>query len=225
MNVPTANPKIVQLRELLAQKFPSQVLRPSAQLPTGLPPLDEVLGGGLRKGGMVEIVAERPSAGSFSLLRAVLEKAAGAGLWAGLIDGRDGFDPHSVPPAALAHLLWLRCQTAAEAIQSADLLLRDGNLPLLCLDLQANAPAELRRVTGPQWYRLHRMLEPTAIAFFALTPFALIPCADLRLLLRGRFSIDSLEENPGVLWEGVSLHLLRQRQAAHEELELVALAG
>src|SRR4051812_1311439 len=98
--------KILQLRELLAQKFPAQVPRSNAQLTTGLPILDQALGGGLRKGGLVELVAERPSSGGSSLLRAVLEKAGANGLWAGLIDGRDAFDPHSLPPPALAHLLW-----------------------------------------------------------------------------------------------------------------------
>jgi hypothetical protein len=226
-NSPAAPPdEIRRLRELLAQKFPSQASKPHSQLPTGLPILDDPLGGGLRKGGLVELVAERPSSGATSLLRAVLQNAAANGLWAGLIDGRDAFDPASLPPKALDHLLWLRCHTAAEAIQSADLLLRDGNLPLLCLDLHGNPAAELRRITGPQWYRLHRMLEPTAIAFLALTPFATIPCADLRLQLQGRFTLAALEEDPAHLWqEKITVALTRQRQSANENPELERLAG
>src|SRR3954467_10701577 len=128
MNTNSPQEEILRLRELLARKFPAQAPRTHARLPTGLPLLDDPLGGGLRKGGLVELVAERPSSGASSLLRALLENAAANGLWAGLIDGRDAFDPQALPPEALARLLWLRCHTAAEAIQSADLLLRDGNL-------------------------------------------------------------------------------------------------
>jgi hypothetical protein len=63
------------------------------------------------------------------------------------------------------------------------------------------------------------------MAFFALTPFALIPCADVRLLLKGRFSLEALEANPEVLWEEISLHLTRQRQLSQTEPELELMAG
>ncbi len=207
--------KIIQLRELLAAQFPSAAVRRGAQWATGIAPLDAALGGGLWKGGIVELVAEQPSSGASSLLRGVLAGAATSGLWAGLIDGCDAFDPQSLGPA-LARLLWLRCHHAAEAIQSADLLLRDGNLPLVCLDLHGNPAAELRRITGPTWYRLQRMIEPTAIAFLALTPFALVPCADVRLLLQTRFSLPALEEDPAALWDRLTLHVARQRQVERE---------
>ena len=42
----------------------------------------------------------------------------------------------------LSRLLWVRCRGAAEAMKAADLILRDGNLPLVLLDLAGNPPAQ-----------------------------------------------------------------------------------
>jgi hypothetical protein len=225
VNTGSPSPKILQLRELLAQKFPAPTLRHGAHLATGIASLDGALGGGLWKGGIVEVVAERPSSGAASLVRGVLAQAAANGLWTALVDGADSFDPHALGASSLARLLWVRCRTAEEALQCTDLLLRDGNLPLVCLDLKANPPAELRRLSGPSWYRLQRMLEPTAIAFLAVTPFALLPCADVRLRLHARFSLAAVEEDPAMLWSQLTLDITRQRHAGDgKEVELLATA-
>lgn len=128
-----------------------------------------------------------------------------------LIDGSDGFSPEMIERSALAKFLWLRCHSAAEAMQCADLLLRDGNLPLVFLDLRGNAPGELRKIASQSWYRLQRMIEPTAIAFLALTPFPLIPCADARLRLQGQFTLEALEDE-AELWRSLELHVLRNRR-------------
>ena len=62
--------------------------------------------------------------------RALLRHATRERRWSALIDGHDQFDPQSAGSSALSGLLWIRCHTATEAMRSADLLLRDGNLPL-----------------------------------------------------------------------------------------------
>lgn len=208
----SAAAKIIQLRELLAEKYPEAPVRPDLCWPTGIGALDQALDGGLCKGGMVEMVGERPSAGVSSFMRAMLTQASGHGLWAALIDGRDCFDPQAVEASALRRLLWVRCQTAAEAMQSADLLLRDGNLPLVFLDLRSNPAAELRQVASQSWYRLQRMLEPTATALLALTPFPLIPCADARLRLQASFPLAALEEEAPAALERVRLEVMRKRR-------------
>src|SRR4051794_39018078 len=118
--------KIVELRELIARHSAAPPTRRRARLPTGIEPLDRALDGGLWKGGMVEIVAPRRTSGGASLLRGLLTHTAGQNLWAALIDGADSFDPQLAGAQTLSRLLWIRCHSAAEAMQSADLLLRDG---------------------------------------------------------------------------------------------------
>jgi len=217
------NPKIIQLRELIQRHLSAPPMRPLARLETGVAVLDEPLDGGLPKGGFVEIVSAAPSAGGSSLLLNVLRQAAAQSRWSALIDGRDAFDPASAGEGVLAGLLWIRCRTAIEAMRSADLLLRDGNLPLAVLDLRDNLDAELRRIPDPQWYRLQRALEPTATAALVFTPRAMIPCAQMRLLLTSRLGLDALELEQDAIIRTLRLELTRQR--AVPNLEVFAHAG
>ncbi len=52
-----------------------------------------------------------------------------------LVDGSDHFDPASHTAAACSQLLWVRCAKIQEALKAADLLVRDGNVPFVLLDL------------------------------------------------------------------------------------------
>jgi hypothetical protein len=217
------NPKIIQLRDLIQRHLSAPVARPAACLETGVRVLDEALAGGLPKGGFIEIVSSAPGLGGSSLLLSLLRQAAGQHRWSALIDGRDSFDPASAGEAVLAGLLWIRCRTAAEAMRSADLLLRDGNLPLVVLDLRDNPDAELRRIPDPQWYRLQRALEPTATAALAFTSRAMIPCAQARLLLTSHLSLDALESEQEAIVRTLRFELSRQR-ASHNP-EVFAQAG
>jgi hypothetical protein len=217
------NPKIIQLRELVQRHLSAPPARPAARLKTGVAVLDKALAGGLPKGALLEIVCAAPSSGGSSLLLTVLRQAAVRNCWSALIDGCDAFDPASAGDAALAGLLWIRCRTAAEAMRSADLLLRDGNLPLVVLDLRDNPDAELRRIPDPQWYRLQRALEPTATAALAFTPRAMIPCAQARLLLTSHLGLEALECEQDAIVRALRLELTRQR-ASHSS-EVFAQAG
>ena len=71
----------------------------------------------------------------------------------------------------------------ARALQAADLLARDANLAVVVLDLRLASAAELRRTPGPLWYRLQRAVEPADLALVIETPFAVVPCARVRLEL------------------------------------------
>jgi multidrug efflux pump subunit AcrA (membrane-fusion protein) len=68
--------------------------------------------------------------------------------------------------ADLSRLLWVRCRQASEALQAADILLRDRNFPLVVLDLKLNPSTQLRRIPGTVWHRFGRLLEQqrTALA-------------------------------------------------------------
>jgi hypothetical protein len=217
------NPKIIQLRELVQRHLSAPPARPATRLETGVAVLDEALEGGLPKGTLVEIVCAAPGTGGSSLLLTVLRQAAAQSRWSALIDGRDAFDPASAGEAVLAALLWIRCRTAAVAMRSADLLLRDGNLPLVVLDLRDNPDIELRRIPDPQWYRLQRALEPTATAALAFTPRAMIPCAQARLLLTSHLGLAALECEQDAIVRMLYLELTRQR--ASHSFEVFAEAG
>src|SRR5690242_13762022 len=150
---------IIDLRKALAQRFPQRSQPATTVLPTDLPFLDRVAGGGFPKSAITELISPRPRAGSASLIHALLRSAQGAQHFIALIDGSDSFDPNSSDNSALRHLLWIRCRKAFDAVKAADLLLRDGNFPLVIVDLLWNGPAELQKIPQTSWYRLQRLAE------------------------------------------------------------------
>ncbi len=185
--------RIIDLRKLLTERFPQEPLPPADRLVTGLPVFDETLGGGLTKGAMTELISASPSAGSASIIAALLQRACRERYFIALIDGRDSFDPQSIGGAALRHLLWVRCRKASEAMQAADLLLRDANFPLVILDLILNPLAELSRIPTSNWYRLQRLVEPAPTAFLVLTPRSMISSAQWKLVLENRWTLPQLD--------------------------------
>lgn len=190
-----ASDKIIHLRHLLAERFP-QTLPPAADaLTTGLPVLDEVIGGGLPKSAITELSSPHPSAGSALLIYALLQNAQRAGYFLALVDGQDSFDPQPLDNTCLSHLLWVRCRKAFEAVQAADFLLRDGNFPLVVLDLVLNAPEELRKIPQTSWYRLQRLVEAAPAAFLILTRRSLISSAQLKLSLENTWRLRDLEQD------------------------------
>src|SRR3954470_1184189 len=186
--------KLIDLRQLLAERFP-QAVAPAAQcLATGLPAIDDRIGGGLPKNAITELTAPNPSAGSALLIHALLQTAHRNGFFLALVDGRDSFDPHTSSSLVLPNLLWVRCQKAVEAIQAADFLLRDGNFPLVVLDLVLNAAEELRKIPQTHWYRLQRLVEAAPTAFLVLTRRSIISSARLKVSLDNAWHLDDLEK-------------------------------
>lgn len=205
--------KIVQLRALLAERFPESASRPGACLATGIPRFDDLLEGGLWKGALTELASPAASAGSALVFTTLLHTLASENRFLALIDGRDTFDPQPIDNSVLAHLLWVRCQNADQAIRAADLLLRDGNLPLVALDLRCNPDRELRRIPTATWYRLQRILERNDTAGLVITPRPMIPSAQVKLTLENRFEIDALSETQNALLERLQVRIARRRFA------------
>lgn len=199
LTMPSAS-NIVQLRELIAQRFPSVLIK-SGCLPTGIPSLDAHLQGGLGKGCITEFI--HAGAGGALVLVSLLRAAASANRRVALIDGLDSFDPQPLEAGILSNLLWVRCQTAAQAMRAGDLLLRDGNLPLVLLDLCRNPSAQLRKIPSTNWYRLQRVVEQTSTAFVAFTPSSMIGGARRKLLLRSRFTLDAIDMDQKEILEQV----------------------
>jgi hypothetical protein len=208
--------KIVHLRALLAERFPSVPPPHHDLLVTGLHNVDGSIGGGLPKGSITELISPHVSAGSASFIASLVLGACRAGYFLALIDGADSFDPQPVGNRALRHLLWLRCRTAVEAMKGADLLLRDGNLPLVMIDLVMNPAAEVRKIPQTSWYRLQRLVENTSTAFVVLTRCNTVGSAQLKILLESAWDLDALQrEDPA--------SFLRMRvRRAHGSIKTIA---
>ena len=190
-----ASSKIVDLRNLLAKRFPQPFTPPAHRLATGLPAIDEAIGGGLPKGAITELTSPKVSAGSALLLYALLQSAQRAGHFLVLVDGRDSFDPQPLGNERLRNLLWVRCMNALDAVKAADLLLRDGNFTLVVLDLVLNASVELRKIPQTSWYRLQRLVETAPAAFLVLTRASIISSAQLKLSLDNAWTLADLEQD------------------------------
>ncbi len=186
-----ARSTIIDLRNLLSERYPQPQTPPQTHLVTGLTALDQAAGGGLPKGGITEVTSPQLSSGSALLICRLLQTAHEQRTFLVLIDGRDSFDPGGA--GNLANLFWIRCRKTIEAIKGADLLLRDGNFPLVVLDLVLNPPEELRKIPQTNWYRLQRLVEPTATALLVLTRRSMVSSAQLKLVLENRWRLADLQ--------------------------------
>src|SRR6267143_656829 len=189
-----ASSKVVDLRKLLAERFPQSFTSPALRFATGLPLIDEAIGGGFPKSAITELSSPQVSAGSALLLYALLEKVQRDGSFLALVDGRNSFDPEPLGNQRLRNLLWVRCTKALDAVKAADLLLRDGNFPLVVLDLVLNASDELRKIPPTSWYRLQRLVETAPTAFLVLTRASIISSAQLKLSLDNAWTLADLEQ-------------------------------
>ena len=178
--LPDKRGQLAALRALVAEKFPQTAPRRSGRLRTGCEALDRR--GGLLRGCLTEICGS--PAGGQMVLAALLETAAREAFFLALIDGADSFEPADWPADHLGRLLWVRCREAEAALKAADLLLRDGNLPVLLLDLQVVPERQLRRIAAGAWHRFHRVAEQSATVVIALTPRPLVEGAPSRITVR-----------------------------------------
>lgn len=223
-----ATGRIIDLRNILAERFPQKALPPADRLVTGLSSFDAALDGGLTKGAITELTSTPPNAGSASVIGALLQRASRDRYFIALIDGRDSFDPSAsggIDGSALRHLLWVRCRKATEAIQAADLLLRDGNFPLVLLDLVLNPVKELRRIRQSNWYRLQRLVEPAPTAFLVFTPRNMISSAQWKLSLENRWTLAQLDWTAADLREQLEFRLQRAQPNKWRSEQTLAQAG
>jgi hypothetical protein len=190
--------KIIHLRKLLAERFPQLPQTATTRLVTGLPLLDRSSGGGLPRAALTELTSPRTTAGSASIIHALIHTAYRDNYFLALIDGRDSFDPCGLDDCSLRHLLWVRCSKASEAIRAADLLLRDGNFPLLMLDLVLNSTEELRKIPQTNWYRFQRLVELVPTACLVLTPSEMVASAQVKLVLENSWNLETLEKQNAI---------------------------
>lgn len=217
--MPAAN--VIQLRQLLKEKMPALRLSleelPSQRLnhwPTGLPPIDAPLHGGLPKGALTEMIAAQRGSGSALLRNALLARAAQEKQIVALIDGNDSLDVTAMDETVLSRLIWVRCHSAEESLKAADLLLRDRNVPLVFLDLISNPVAQIRRIPATTWFRFQRIVEQSSMVCVALTPQPMISPAQARItLLPTRFSLNALERGSEELLAELNLEVSDARRS------------
>jgi len=214
-----ASGKIVDLRKLLAERFPQPPFSAVTRLVTGLSFVDQTIGGGLPRGAITELISPQISAGSASFIQALLQAAHRDGYFLALIDGRDSFDPSALDELGnvrLRNLLWVRCSKALEAVKAADLLLRDGNFPLLIIDLVFNPAEELRKIPQTTWYRLQRLVESVPTACLVLSRHGMVSSAQFKIVLENSWSLETFEEDEAISRLQIRVqrsHLLRQESA------------
>ncbi len=191
---------IVELRQLLAERFPG--VRMSAEKPesiarhcaTGIAQIDSLLQGGLPRGGITEITSSGIASGSSLFLASLLEETHRRGEWLAIVDAADSFDPTSLATESLSRLLWVRCSGSKEAIKATDMLLHDGTISVVVLDLLFCTPNQLRKIPSSTWFRLQRILEHNSTALAVLSPEHMVSNANARLLLQKRFTLDALDQ-------------------------------
>ena len=207
----SASAKVIKLRQLLSEKFPEAHAGVATQRPTfttGLAALDQV---GIPQGALTEIVGQQASQGSSLLINGLLRAARQSGYHLALIDGLDSFDPQSAGYDACQRMLWIRCRSADEALKAADLVFRDGNLPLSLVDLRLNSERELRRINKQVWYRLQTLVQRTQTASLFLTPRPIISSATVRFDLGNHFHLEDLESSQQSLIANLHLPVTRRR--------------
>ena len=142
-------------------------------LPTGVPPLDRLLGGGLPRGGMVELSAHR-SSGRHSLGLAALAAVTSTGEPAALVDLGSHLDPRGAAEEGvdLGLLLWIRPRRLREALSAAEIAVTTG-FPLVVLDLGLTLPRGGPFREEAPWLRLARTAQAHESALLVLSPFRL----------------------------------------------------
>ena len=150
-------------------------------LPTSFESLDRLLGGGIRRGKVIEIVSRR-GAGRFAIAMSALAAATSVGEAAALIDLGDHFDPQLAEAAGidLRRLLWIRPHTLKQAVMATEMIAATG-FQLVVLDVGLH-PLRGKRVPDAAWVRLSRTAEAHGTAMVVSSPYPLTGTASEAVL-------------------------------------------
>ncbi len=148
---------------------------PEGLVPTMVPVLDQLLGGGIRRGTVVEMVG-RGSCGRFATLLATLKAVTDSGEVATLIDLGNQLDPQAAASLGidLERLLWLRPQRLPDAVAAAEMLAKT-EFPVIGMDL--GLPPVRGRTPLAAWLRLARTCAAEGTAVLVSSPYRLSGCA------------------------------------------------
>lgn len=208
--------KVVALRRLLDERFPSARRRDGRRIPTGVPAVDDALGGGLRTGALTEFVSEQPSAGCQLSITALLGSTRAGRQRVALIDAARSFDPDAFDDHALAHLVWVRCGSLDACWRAADLVARDPNYAVVVVDVRGLQERTLLAVRDSIWARLQRACEQAETALVVQTSTALVPNATHRLAFSSPLDARALTAPRAELIAALPVELKRERHQARE---------
>ena len=199
-----------ELRQMLADRFGSAPVRKSGGfMPTGLAAWDAE--GGLRKSVLTEVCG---GSGDGSLiLGSVLETTARQGGTSALVDASGSLEVADWPEETLRRLLWVDCRNVKPALKATDLLLRDGNCPLVVLDLHGLDAKALRSIPSSTWHRFHRLLEQSASALLVLSPQPLVEGARMRIACQTDWTLSALDQPRQQLRESMVLRIYKKGSA------------
>ena len=158
---------------------------PVHRLPSGSTRIDALLGGGLPRGRISEVLGPLTS-GKTSLLWVLLAAATRCGEVVACVDLADALHPASVAAAGadLERVLWVRPPSLTDGLRCTELLLQAGGFGVVAFDLGAPLPRPLRSRT---WPRLLHAAEQSHTALVVLAPQRVVgSCAVLSLSLRPR---------------------------------------
>ena len=212
MNTNSRTANIVAFRDFLRARFPEA--HASMQVPEAAAALSPVFGLevlDLCKGAITEVVAPSLSCGAGLLLNELLQHEKTCREFTALVDGCDAFDPWSLESSALERMLWVRCREPAQAVRATDLLLRDGNIPLVILDLQSHPARAVQSLPSSSWHRLRMLAEKSGCSLCAFTPVRTVTCARTRVRLTQRFDLSDQDKDRATLLSALSLQVDRQR--------------
>jgi len=186
-------------------------------LPTSLAGLDHLLGGGLPRGELVELVG-RGSCGRFAALLATLRAVTGAGEAAALVDQGAQLDPQAAAELGvdLERLLWLRPQNLSDSLAAAELLVHTG-FPLIALDL--GLPPVRGRAPLAAWLRLARNAATHHAVVLVGSPYRLSGCAAGVVVAGGRGRGDWSRGGTSRLLSGLRSWLHLAHRIGHPDRE------
>lgn len=174
--------KLTDLRALLQTKFPAAMVeRQDAEESRSL----DI---SLLRGKLIEVVVQKGGGGSLLWRLTQVTSTPFA-----LIDGADSMDPASFDASIRQRLLWIRCQKAQEAMRAADLLLRDGNLSTVLIDLRQLPMKDLLQLPSSIWHRLRMLAERAAVSVAVFSPSHLVSCAARRWILQPDLHLRDLD--------------------------------
>jgi hypothetical protein len=202
------------LRALVAEKFPQSPRRQEGRLSIGCKAFDQK--GGFLRGAVTEVCGS--IAGGVLLLAAVVNTAMRDGFFVGLIDAANSFEPSDWKDEHLSRILWVMCGAAGPAIKAADILLRDGNLPVVILDLQMLPMSQLQCIPASTWHRFQRVIEPTATVLTVMTPQPVVEGAAARMAIRTDLTLDAMHLPRPALWEHLDVQIFERGTAALVEV-------
>jgi hypothetical protein len=133
---------------------------------SGIPLLDEILGGGWPRAALAELRGRR-SSGRTAILYASLACSMGAGQTVALVDTGGTLDPRYAEAAGivLPRLLWIR-SAPAQSLKATDLVVAAGGFDLVALDLGDDRP----RAPTAAWIRLRHGAERQGTTIVVATP-------------------------------------------------------